>query len=49
MYSLFLIKASATYGGVGTGFNLEVECHRQEYVGFKKFVRGRDCSVLVSF
>lgn len=40
MYSLYLIKASATYCREGTGFNLEVECHRQSYLGFKKLVGG---------
>lgn len=48
MYSLFLIKASATYRRAGTEWILEVECQRQEYWGFKKFVEG-EIAVLVSF
>lgn len=37
-YSLSLIKASATYYREGTRWNLEMECHGQGYLGYKKSV-----------
>lgn len=44
MYRLFLIKASATYYREGTGWNLEVECQGQCYLGYHKSV-GEDIAL----
>lgn len=44
MYCLFLIQASATYSREGTGWNLEVECHGQGHLGYKKSV-GEDIAL----